>query len=118
MRALGLGDLLTGLPALRALRNQFRQHEFVLAVPGRFQDVVRLLGCVDRLLPVGADARAVPATLPWQGPPPDVAVNLHGSGPQSRELLQGLTPGRLLSFGPNETRLGRGRARTGPLVPC
>jgi ADP-heptose:LPS heptosyltransferase len=101
LRALGLGDLLTGLPALRALRNQFPQHELVLAAPERFQDVVRQLGCVDRLLPVGADARAVPTALPWHGAPPDIAVNLHGRGPQSRELLQGLTPGRLLSFGPD-----------------
>lgn len=99
LRALGLGDLLTGLPALRALRNQFPQHELALAAPERFQDVVRLLGCVDRLVPVGADARVVPTELPWEGAPPDIAVNLHGRGPQSRELLQGLNPGRLLSFG-------------------
>ncbi|NUR29263.1 MAG: glycosyltransferase family 9 protein [Catenulispora sp.] len=101
LRALGLGDLLTGLPALRALRNQFPQHELVLAAPERFQDVVHLLGCVDRLLPVGADARVVPSELLWEGAPPDVAVNLHGRGPQSRELLQSRNPGRLLSYGPD-----------------
>ena len=33
LRALGLGDLLTGLPALRGLRTAFPRHELVLAAP-------------------------------------------------------------------------------------
>jgi ADP-heptose:LPS heptosyltransferase len=98
LRALGLGDLLAALPALRALRDHFPEHELVLAAPERFQDVVRTFGCVDRLLPVGSGARAVPETLPWRGAPPDVAVNLHGRGPQSRELLRGLGSARMVTF--------------------
>ena len=99
LRALGLGDLLTGLPALRALRAHFPRHQVVLAAPERLKRVVDRLECVDRLLPTGSDDRGVPQTLPWHGPPPTVAVNLHGSGPQSTELLQSLKPARLFSFG-------------------
>ena len=100
LRALGLGDLLTALPALRGLRAHFPRHEIVLAASERLAEVVAMLGCVDRLLPVSAEGRAVPAALPWPGEPPDVAVNLHGRGPESTELLCGLAPGRLVTFGP------------------
>jgi hypothetical protein len=37
---------------------------------------------VDRLQPASAlPGRAVPRTLDWTGPPPDIAVGLHGNGP-------------------------------------
>ncbi|MBM7093199.1 glycosyltransferase family 9 protein, partial [Streptomyces sp. S12] len=55
-------------------------------------------GAVDRLLPASAPGRAVPAALDWTGPPPDVAVDLHGNGPPSHRLLSRLRPGRLLAF--------------------
>lgn len=98
LRALGLGDLLTGVPALRALRREFAEHEIVLAAPDRLSGAAAAIGAVDRLLPTRAGGRAVPDRLDWAGPAPDVAVDLHGSGPPSHDLLHRLGPGRLLAF--------------------
>lgn len=94
LRALGLGDLLTGVPALRALRRGFPGYQVVLAAPQPLQPLVELAGVADGLL----DTRGL-GPLPWSGPPPDVAVNLHGKGPESHRLLSGLRPGRLVAFG-------------------
>ncbi|WP_338483522.1 glycosyltransferase family 9 protein [Streptomyces sp. SCSIO 75703] len=98
LRALGLGDLLAGVPALRALHRSHPGHELVLAAPAELAPVAAATGDVDRLLPASAPGRAVPHALDWTGPPPDVAVDLHGDGPPSHRLLQRLGPRRLLAF--------------------
>lgn len=100
LRALGLGDLLTAVPALRALRRAWPDHQTVLAAPLWLEPAVRLTGTVDRLLPASAVGRAVPERLEWTGPPPRTAVDLHGNGPHSRRLLRTVRPGRLLCYGP------------------
>ncbi|MCM3263454.1 glycosyltransferase family 9 protein [Streptomyces thermoviolaceus] len=98
LRALGLGDLLAGVPALRALRRGFPGHQVVLAAPAELGEAAAATGAVDRLLPAAAPGRAVPRTLHWTGPPPDVAVDLHGNGPPSHRLLAALHPRRLFAF--------------------
>ncbi len=93
LRALGLGDLLAGIPALRAVRRALPEHQLVLGTPAAFAPLVALADAADRVLPVtGLE------DIEWTGPAPDVAVNLHGKGPQSTELLLRLGPRRLVAF--------------------
>lgn len=102
LRALGLGDLLAGVPALRALRARLPGHEIVLATPPVLQPLVELTGVVDRLLP-----QQELEPIDWSSPSPDVAVDLHGNGPASHHILEALRPRSMVAFDPPGT--GRGR---------
>ncbi|ANZ40116.1 hypothetical protein BBK82_32850 [Lentzea guizhouensis] len=90
LRALGLGDLLTAVPALRGLRRAFPDAEITLAAPEWLRDLVDRIDAVDRLLPT---AELAPIAFDR----PDLAVNLHGKGPQSVELLRETRPHRLIT---------------------
>ncbi|EWT04727.1 glycosyl transferase [Intrasporangium chromatireducens Q5-1] len=93
LRALGLGDTYAAVPALRALRRGVDGARLVLAGPESWGGLLVEQGVVDAVLPA-----AGLAALDWDLGPPDLAVNLHGSGPESHQLLQRLRPGRLVAF--------------------
>lgn len=94
LRALGLGDLLTVVPALRGLRAAFPAARLVLATPAWLSPIAAPL--VDEVLPTAGLTEPLAVN-------PDLAVNLHGSGPQSHALLAATRPGALWAFGDDHT---------------
>lgn len=93
LRALGVGDLAAGVPALRGLRRAYPAEPLWLAAPAWLAPLVTLVGAVDRLVPTNGLA---PVRLPAVGP--SLGVNLHGRGPESHRLLATARPGRLWGF--------------------
>jgi ADP-heptose:LPS heptosyltransferase len=93
LRALGMGDLLTAVPALRALKRHFPRHRRVLLAPRWLEPLARQIDPTHEfrahpgLVPLPADLAAA-----------DVAVDLHGRGPCSQPILLAARPRRLLCF--------------------
>jgi ADP-heptose:LPS heptosyltransferase len=94
LRALGLGDGLTAVPALRGLRRLAGDRPLVLACAHPVAELLRRNAVVDRVHP----------TPGLGGPPPGpavgrhTAVNLHGRGPRSHALLLAGRPDSLVAF--------------------
>ena len=119
-RALGLGDLLTGVPALRALRDGFPDHRLVLAAPPALAPLAGLCGAVDAVVDTAplatppADEHAMRGHVRgWSVSRPDVAVNLHGRGPQSHRALLATRPRRMIAFAAPEVPWTGPRWRAG-----
>ncbi|SKC10048.1 ADP-heptose:LPS heptosyltransferase [Arthrobacter sp. 49Tsu3.1M3] len=91
LRALKLGDLLVAVPALHALRRAFPAYRLLYAAQAWLTDAVSLVGGFELFPTHGLD---VPLALtPGQV---NVAVNMHGRGPESDSLLEALRPQRII----------------------
>jgi ADP-heptose:LPS heptosyltransferase len=97
LRALGVGDLATAVPALRGLRAAHGSEPLALAAPEWLTPLADLIGGVGRV--VSTDGLA---PRRWHLPPPRLAVNLHGRGPQSHRLLRAAGPAELWAFATDE----------------
>jgi ADP-heptose:LPS heptosyltransferase len=93
LRALGVGDLVTAVPALRGLTTAFYGEPLALAAPRWLTPLIDLIGGVGRVLPTDG---LTPHR--WDVAPPRLAVNLHGRGPESHRLLRAAAPERLWAF--------------------
>jgi ADP-heptose:LPS heptosyltransferase len=81
------------VPAIRAVRAAVPDHHLVLATTAALAPLAGLVDAVDEVLP----AREL-EPLDWDRPPPELAVDLHGKGPASHEIVAALQPHRLLTF--------------------
>ena len=93
LRALGLGDALTGIAPLRGVRRAWPDRRLWLAAPEALGRWLQGLGLVDEVVATAG----LDQPLAWSRPG-HVAVNLHGRGPQSHALLRATDPDRLVAF--------------------
>jgi ADP-heptose:LPS heptosyltransferase len=93
LRALGLGDLMTAVPALRAIRRCNPAAHVTLAIGAGLADLARRVTPIDAVVPAEhlGDCGRLPRSA-------DLAINLHGRGPESTAILRATRPGRLVAF--------------------
>lgn len=93
LRALGLGDALTAVAALRGVRRAWPRRRLLLAGPEPVGRWFAALGVVDAVVPASGLA-----PLAVAGPGGHIAVDCHGRGPESHRLLAATRPARTVAF--------------------
>jgi hypothetical protein len=78
---------------MRALADAFPNHRRLLAAPAALAPLAEVAGPVHATIPV-----APLASLPPAAHGADIAVNLHGCGPQSHRVLLAARPRRLIAY--------------------
>lgn len=94
LRALKLGDLLVAVPALHALRRAYPGHRLRYAAQGWLSEALDLVGGFELLPTHGLDVPLAvePGTV-------DIAVNLHGSGPESQARIDAIRARHTIAHG-------------------
>jgi len=106
LRPLGLGDFLTGLPAYRGIRRYFTSAEILLACPLALEPLAALSGVFDGVV----DTRPLtPLSERLCGL--DVAINLHGRGSDSTQVLLDAGARRVIAFSTPQLPQTAGMAR-------
>ena len=92
LRALQLGDLLVAVPALHALSRAYPNHRRLYAAPSWLGEAVELVGGFELLTAEGLNE-----PLALKPGSVDVAVNLHGRGPESQSRIEALLANRVIA---------------------
>jgi len=98
LRALGLGDALTGFPALRGVRRLYPDRFITMAVGPEIGCWLKDLGLIDEVLPTSGLTDLEWPPPGWIGVGGHVAVDLHGRGPLSHRILAATAPEELIAF--------------------
>ncbi len=93
LRALGLGDFLTGIPAYRAISRAFPGHHITLAAPIELAPLAELVGGIDEVVDT-APLAPLARSLTGAG----VGIDLHGCGPKSHRVVLDAHPQRFIGF--------------------
>lgn len=96
LRSLGLGDFLTAIPALRGINRAFPRHTVSLYMPKVLQPLIPIAGLNMQVVHSPRNEMIVPEQRA------DIAINLHGRGPQSHRTLLASAPRRLIAFANGE----------------
>lgn len=94
--------MLVIVPALRALAEAFPEHCRVLAAPAAWANIVGLADAIDVVVPTGRHTWDWTPFDPLPFVEADVAVNLHGAGPECDLVLQRLKPRMLIAYACDE----------------
>lgn len=124
-RVLNLGDLLCSVPALRALRRALpHAHITLIGLPSAVPLLDRFPACIDELVEFPGNPAFPEQAVKFERLPGfyrdmrarrfDLALQMHGSGRCSNELVQALEPACWAGFVPGQDRSENGRLMPWP----
>ncbi|HEX6116389.1 MAG TPA: glycosyltransferase family 9 protein [Solirubrobacterales bacterium] len=94
----GLNAFLAAVPALRAIADAFPDCRRILVAPGGLRALVGLIPWPGFSPAFDVVSHPALVPLPRSLERPNLAINLHGPGPQSNSVLRALEPRRLVAY--------------------